>query len=264
MASNSETGHAINVTNFKTLISEVEKLGGRYLPSDPSLEVVELKKDVEPGNNSVKAVAAPKEVHDTTADLQREANQNLEVVLKNGVSNLLTTKGVTKEQITRYKTVVNLVTGANVTAKINKKKAAKGKASTTTDQEPTNPEITEAQHSVSQQSYAKRIANSYDAVSILESIANYKPKDATATTTFIRGEIDKAAFLNDKEEKDYKPYSAALKTRDIALYKDETGIVSKAKTIKAYIRTNSNFTSVEKKAFAQIKFTKPAKKYLHF
>jgi len=49
MASNSETGHAINVTNFKKLISEVEKLGGRYLPSDPSLEIPELKKRCRTG-----------------------------------------------------------------------------------------------------------------------------------------------------------------------------------------------------------------------
>jgi len=209
-------------------------------------------------------VAAPKTVHKTTADLQREVNENLEVVLKNGLSNLLTTKGVTKDQIAMYKTAVNLVSGANVTAHIYKKKTTKAKTSTTTDPEPTNPEITETQHSVSQQSYVKRVANSYDAVSILESIANYKPKDATATTAFIRGEIDKADLLNTKEEADYKPYSEALKTRDITLYKDETGIVSKAKTIKEYIKNNSNFTSVEKKAISKIKFTKPAKKKLHF
>lgn len=47
MASNSETGHAINVANFSSLISFVDAYGTAYNPSKPSIALSALSNQVE-------------------------------------------------------------------------------------------------------------------------------------------------------------------------------------------------------------------------
>lgn len=266
-AKKGDTGHAINANNVGKLVDALKDLGADYLPPSPSLETAALEKEVEPSKDVVKVVASPKETFDSTGDKRRDQAVKVKGILRNAQGNLEATDGVTKDQIGRYKTVYKLFTGGNVRDNSRrKKKAAAAKAgATTTDPQETNeaPEVTEQEHSVSQQSFEKKVANGYDAVSILESIPNYKPKDPLAATEYIRSEIDIFNNLNLQVDKDYKPYSAVLKARDTKLYAPETGSVVKAKKIKAFISKSKAFSASQKKIFVDIKFKVPSAKNLH-
>ncbi len=267
-AKKGDSGHAINAVNVGKIVDELKSLGSLYQPPSTSLEATELEKEVEPSQDVVKAVAAPKEVFDNTTDLRKAQAEVMKGLLRNALGNLQATDGVTKEQVGRFKAHYKQFTGANVREQGRKKKkalaAAKAKADSSNSQETTEvPEVTEQQHSVSQQSYEKKVANSYDAVSILESITQYNPKDPKAATAYVRSEVDKFHALNRKVDADYKPYGAALKARDIQLYAPETGSVIKAKKVKSFISNTDAFSVSQKKTFINIKFTVPATKKLH-
>jgi len=266
-AKKGDTGHAINANNVGKLVDSLKDLGAAYLPPSDSLLVTALEKEVEPTKDVVKVVAAPKEKFDSTVDKRHDQADKVKGVLRNAQGNLEASDGVTKDQISRYKTVYKLFTGGNVRENSRKKKkAAAAKAgATSTDPQKTDeaPEVTEQEHSVSQQSFEKKVANAYDAISILESIPNYKPKDPLAATAYIRSEIDIFNTLNLQVDKDYKPYGAALKARDTKLYSPETGSVVKAKKVKAFISKSKAFSASQKKTFVEIKFKVPSAKYLH-
>ncbi len=264
-AKKGDTGHAINAVNYGKLVDAAKDLGSLYQPPSKSIELAELEKEVKPSIDVVKAVAKPKEIYDDTTDDREEQAEVVEARLKNAKANLNASDGVTDDQKERYGTACDLVSGANVSKRSRKKKKAKAAKTATGDPQsiPAVPEVTEIEHSVSQQSFDKKEANAYDGVSILETISSYQPKDTTASPANIRSEIDKFSALNKKVETDYKPYGNALKARDTKLYAPDTGSVTKARRVKEFIRRSSAFSDSQKKVFADIKFTVPAKKKLH-
>lgn len=263
-AKKGDSGHAINAVNVGKIVDEVKSLESLYQPPSTSLELAELEKEVIPSLDVVKAVAKPFEIYRDTTDRRKAQSNKIDGLLKNAQASFEASDDVTKEQIERFATACDLVTGANVVKHSRKKKKAKStKTNGDPQATPTVHEESEQTHSVSQQSFTKREANSYDAVSILEAISNYNPKDTTASTSYIRAEIDKFHALNKEVDTNYKPYGTALKTRDTKLYAPKTGSVTIAKRVKAYVRKSTVFSASQKKAFANIQFKMPKKEDLH-
>ncbi len=250
-----DTGHAVNVGNYNSLVVILKNAGGRYQPANPDHEVAELEKKAQPAMDAVTDVAGPEELYDQAVNDRKADFELLKPKTNNALGSFTNSKDVTPDEKARATTKAKLIKGTNA----KKKEKKEGEKST-----PEKPqEITEKKHSVYQLSYVKRAANLSDFVSILENNSAYKPKDADAKPATLRAFHGKLVGHNSNVETAFQPYLDKLKDRDIKLY-SATGIVNTALEIKDFVKKSDKFTKDEKKRIAAIKFRKPAKSRLHF
>ncbi len=242
MASTSETGHAVNISNFKLLIDTCTAFGADYDPSNTDLTIV----------NMTTAWTAGDTAHTTlTVALQKSKNPINDREILNKPVNKLVTR------------TLNIFNSTKASKQV--KKDAKGLADRIRGfgvKVKKLPDGTPDPNSVStsHQSYVQKADAFGQLVELYKSDSFYAPNEvplqtATLTTLWV---AMKAA--NDNIGTIIAPVEVSRIERDRVLYNENDGLLVRAAACKDYVQGAAGFSSARAKLVTKIKFRKPTKK----
>lgn len=245
MASTSEQGHNRNVANFDKLIAHCIAYGTAYNPSKAALKTAAIQAQATAARNSLTAVNTLTPAYKNAVAARIAAFKPLDKLLTK-VSNALKASDTTPEVNDAAKTIIRKLQGRRATPKKTdeeKKTAADA-----------GEEIVEI--STSQLSYDNRLDNFDKLIKMLAAIPQYAPNEADLKITAL------TAIYNDLKTKNTAvitaeiPLNNARITRNTLLYKDGTGVVDTAATIKTYVKSIYSPSSPQSKAISKLQFVK--------
>jgi len=246
MASISETGHAINVTNFETLITAVTAYGSSYNPSKDSIKLPALQSILTAAKESLNAINIAQPAYSNAVAARESAFEPFSRLITR-VNNALKASDTTVQVDESAQTIVRKLQGRRASAKISdeEKQAleAEGK------------EVN--QISAAQMSYDSRLENFDRLIMLLSSVPLYNPNEEdlkiTSLTTYYN-------LLREKNTDVLVPtiqLSNARISRNEILYKTLTGLIDIATDTKTYIKSIFGATSPQYKQISKLKFIKP-------
>lgn len=221
MASTSEQGHNRNAANFDKLIAHCVAYGTAYNPSKTALKILALQAQATAARKSLTAINILTPAYKNAVAARIAAFKPLDKLVTR-LSNALKASDITPEVNDAATTIIRKLKGRRATPKKTdeeKKTAADA-----------GNEITE--NSTSQLSYDNRVDNLDKLIKMLASIPQYGPNEAELKTTAL------ITLYNDLKAKNTAvtaadiPLNNARITRNNLLYKEATGLVDTATTIK--------------------------------
>lgn len=240
MASNSETGHAVNISNFKLMIDKCAGFGAAYNPGNTQLTVA---------NMTTKWTAAG-----TAQDTINTALQNSKQPI-NAREELFKplSKGVTR--------VLNFLNSTNASNAV--KKDAKGLADKLRGfkKKGTGGVPVPVSVSNSHQSYVMRADTLKQLIELLKTVPAYTPNETDLKIVELEAFYAEMKMRNDSIGTIIAPVENARIARDTALYDLETGMLTLAKGCKNYVKSVYGASAPQTKTVAGIKFTRPKKQY---
>jgi len=239
-----ETGHAVNITNFLTMISRCQGYGARYNPSNIAIKIVNLQTI---GNNANTTL--------TTFDNSKPAYTNA----VNTRENLLVDH---KKLSTRILNAVAV--SANVQANtvadvktINRKLQGSRK-----DKIILNPTPDDAkQISASQQSYTQIAENLAKLIALVSSIPTYIPNETDLQVVSLNTYLTQVKNANAAVIAATTPMLVAMEARNQVLYAPATGLVDIALAVKKYVKSVKAITLAEYREISGLEFRRPPKKH---
>jgi hypothetical protein len=245
MASTSEQGHNRNAANFDKLITHCVSYGTAYNPSKASIKIAAIQAQATAARNSLTAINTLTPAYKNAVAARTAAFKPLDKLITK-VSNALKASDTTPEVNDAAKTIIRKLQGRRATPKKTeeeKKTAADA-----------GEEIVEI--STSQLSYDNRLDNFDKLIKMLAAIPQYAPNEADLKITSL------TAIYNDLKTKNTAvitaeiPLNNARITRNTLLYKDGTGVVDTAATIKTYVKSIYSASSPQSKAISKLQFVK--------
>ena len=231
----SETGHAINVSNFETLIIVCTNYGTNYNPSNNEIKLTEL---TSLHTQSKQALALVNTAQTPFSNFEGQ-RQILFKPLKS-----LATK------------VLGALRGANVASTvikdaetINRKIQGKRAASTTPECETPKDKI-----SVAQQSYDQLIEHFDKLIALVSLEPKYNPNETPLKTNTLVAYKTQLEISNTNVKNTFTPYNNALIARNKKLYDPETGLITRAAIVKNYVKSVYGASSDEYKAINKLRF----------
>ena len=246
MASTSETGHAINVANFESIIADVTSYGATYNPSKASLKLAALNTQLTAAKGAINAVSAAEPALKLATDARDAAFKSLSPLITK-VINALKATDTTEQVDESAQTLVRKIQGRRATPKKTeeqKKVAAEA-----------GKEIVEI--SSSQMSFDSRIDNFDKLIKLLTSVTLYAPNEADLKVAALTAVLSDLKAKNLAVTNAEVPLNNARISRNDILYKANTGLVDTALDVKTYIKSVYGATSPQYKKISKIKFTKP-------
>jgi len=238
MATNSETGHAKNVANFQTMISNCTSFGVTYNPSNSTLTLANLKLHHIDSKANVNKVSKTKSVHDDFEG-KRQVLFGGYKTLSTQIMGALKSCGAPETVITDAKTINRKMQG---------RRAPGTKIELNEDGTPKN------RHSVSQQSFDMRIEHLDKMIELLNVEEKYSPNEPHLTIEGLRTYYNDLDAINEKVKEVYGPYSNAMNARNRKLYAPETGLVAIANSVKNYIKSIYKTNTPEYKSISKLLF----------
>jgi hypothetical protein len=240
-----ETGNAINVGNFNTLISYCTGFGTRYNPSNTALRVTNMQTLKQEAATALTAVNSKKVLYTTAVD-DRAATFKMLTAYLSRIRSTMIACGASKAVLEDLRSIVNKIRGA--------KKKAKEETAAEPD---TNTPDPIREHSISQRSYVN-IANHFnELVQLVGTVPAYDPNETDLTLdalgTFVEGLDDQNQQVTDT----FIQLTLARITRDRLLYAEGTGLVDLGLASKNYIKAAFLAKSPEYMQVAPLKFTRP-------
>lgn len=239
MASNSETGHSVNISNFKLLIDKCTAFGVAYNPSNTDLTIVNMTTKWTTGDTA----------HQTlTSAIQTAKNPiNARQILFDPSDKLVTR-------------TLNYFESTKASAQI--KKDAKGLAdryrgfgidvAKLPDGTPDPADV-----STSHQGFVQKADTFKQLIDLYKSEPLYAPNETELQTATLTTLYNAMKAANDNIGTILAPVETARITRDKALYEEETGMVDVSAACKDYVQGLFGATSPEAKLVRGIKFTRP-------
>ena len=243
----SETGHAKNVGNFKTLFVRAIALPG-YNPSSRTLNPANLNEQWSAAQAALSAVSVANAKYKLKVDERAVAFRPIARLVTSLGKALKATDGVTKETTATYLTLARKYRGSRVTA-VKASEAAAGAGG--------DIAVTPEQISVAQLSFDNRVAHFSDIVALLSNIPGYAPNEPELTLAGIAATNSALINANDGVLNAITSLGTQRISRDEALYKPVTGLVDTAYKLKDYIGSKWNATSTGWKSVAKITFSRP-------
>lgn len=243
MPSTSETGHAINISNFKLLSQKCAGFGLPYNPSNTDLTVVNM------------------EAKWVIADTAQGVIVAAVIAAKEPINERQILFAAKESFVTRSLGILNS-TSASAQVKADAKTLADDfrgvtKKKTTPATPPAPGDIVSI--STSHQSYVKRAENYLKYVDLLASIVLYNPNEAELKAPALKLLYQPLKDANDNIGLILQPVDTALIARNKELYAKDTGIFTLQKLVKSYVKGKFGATAPETKLVAGIKFTEPKK-----
>ncbi|MFI5218803.1 MAG: hypothetical protein ACHQNT_04880 [Bacteroidia bacterium] len=239
MASNSETGHSVNISNFKLLIDKCTAFGVPYNPSNARLTIANMTTLWTTGDTAHQSL---------TAAIQAAKNPiNARQILFEPTEKLVT------RTLNYFKS-----TAASDQIKADAKGLADRFRGYGVDVD-LLPDGTPdpADVSTSHQGFVQKADTFKQLVDLYASDANYAPNEVelqVATLTILATAMKTA---NDNIGTIIAPVGTLRITRDKALYEENTGMVDVAQDCKNYVKGLFGATAPETKTVTGIKFTRP-------
>lgn len=242
MASNSETGHATNISNFKRVIDKSTSYGTAYDPSNSDLEIASMTTLWTDADNAHQRLS-------TAIQASKEPINAREILFK-PVDKLVTR-------------TLNYFESTKASAQI--KKDAKGladkfrgykvKVTKLPDGSPDPNDV-----SKSHLSYVQKADTFSQLVDLYEANTLYAPNEVDLKVSALKPIRQQMKTLNDNIGTIIAPVDTARIDRDKFLYAPGTGIVDIAAAVKDYVVGLFEANSPQAKQMRAIKFRRPRKK----
>jgi hypothetical protein len=242
MASNSETGHAVNISNFKLLIEKCTGFGSSYNPSNTGLSVASMtglwtSADTAHGKltNSLQLSKIP--INEREGMF--EGLNKLVTKTFNYYESTEATKGALKDA----KGLADRIRGFGAVVK----KLPDGSV---------DPKGVSKSH----QSFVQKYDAFKQLVDLYGSDANYAPNEADLKITALNGLLTDLKKANDDIGKIISNVEEARFDRDHLLYDKDKGLVDVALKCKKYVKGLYGATAAETKSVMGISFRNLGKK----
>ena len=243
MASTSETGHAKNVANLDQLISFVTGYGAIYNPSKAGIKLTALQTLSTNAKNAINAVNTALPAYSNAVAAREVAFEPLKK-LSTRILNALKATDTTTQVDDNATTLVRKLQGKRATPKKTEEEKTIAKAEGTETKEVSS----------SQLSYDSQIDSFDKLIKLLASVTLYAPNEAELKVTAL------TAILNDLRAKNTAvisattPLSNARISRNVILYKENTGLVDITVDTKTYIKSLYGATSPQYKQVSKLEF----------
>ncbi len=246
MASTSETGHAVNIANFKTLIDACNSFGVAYNPSNSKLTVANMTTQWNNATTEQTTLAQ-------TRMLSKPAINNREILfepvnkLVTRIVSLLNSTDASAQLKADAKGLADKVRGFGLAKP--KKPVVKG-----------NPDENAGTGddnfvSKSHMSFVQRVDNFRGLVELLKNEATYTPNEAELTTAALDTLYTNLKTANDSIGGTLQGVNIKLISRDNAIYDAETGLNVTADKCKKYVKGLYGASSKEYGMVKGLKFT---------
>ncbi|GEM59191.1 hypothetical protein B0A78_10120 [Flavobacterium columnare NBRC 100251 = ATCC 23463] len=240
MASNTETGHNKNVTNFETLIIACTGFGATYNPSNPLITIPALT------TLHTQAKTAVKEVKITQTPFNEVEGQR-QTIFKD-------LKKTATKVINALKGVAAPATVIADAETINRK--IQGKRADNSTPETKLGETPKDKNSVSQQSFDMQIDHLEKLIELISIEPKYTPNEEPIKTATLTNYKNQLEAINTTVKTTYIPYKTAMQARDLKIYAPEIGLVDISLTVKNYVKSVFGATSPEYKQISKLIFRK--------
>ena len=247
MASKSETGHAVNIANFKTMIDACNSYGVAYNPSNLKLTVTNMTTQW----NS----ASTAQVTLTQTRMNAKPAINNRDILFEPVSKLVTR---IISHLNSTEASVQLKADAKGLAdKIRGFGLAKPKKKTAEGVEDGNGSAAENDDFVSKShmSFVQRVDNFKGLIELLKAEATYIPNEADLTTASLNTLYTSMKSANDGIGLSLKGVDVKRISRDNAIYDGDAGLKVTADKCKKYVKGLYGAGSAEYAMISGLKFT---------
>jgi hypothetical protein len=246
MASNSETGHAKNVANFKDLVAVCTGLGTTYNPGKTSIKPDALSDKLKSSDESLKTLNKLVPVL-TNAVNEREKIYEPLTKLAARINAAVASSDVPSNLLADVKTHTRKLTGKRATPKKDDPPA-----------DPQNPGDEGPKNiSVSQLSFDSRLENLEKLIELLAVQAGYVPNEPDLSVAGLKNLYTQMDNANTAVLNAQKPVVNARTARNTGLYHPETGLLKVANDVKAYIKSVFTMRSPEYKQVSKLQFIKP-------
>jgi len=239
-----ETGIAVNISNFFTMISRCQGYSLRYNPSNSTIKIVNLQ---TLGSNANTAL--------TTFDNSKPAYVNA----VNARENFLADH---KKFSTRILNAVAASTNVQANTVADVKTINRKLQGGRKDKKILNPTPDDAkQISASQQSYTQ-ITESFEKLfALVSSIPTYTPNETDLQVASLNTYLTQLKSANAAVIAATTPMLVAMEARNQVLYAPATGLVDIALEVKKYVKSVKAITLAEYREISGLKFTRPKKKH---
>jgi hypothetical protein len=245
MANNSETGHAVNVANFKELISYVKGYRESYNPSNQLIAVPSLENILSIATLNLEQVSNVIANYNAAVSGRELLFAPLSKLVTRAM-NFLKSTGVPDQVYDQVNTVARKVKGTRASA-IDKPEPPA---------EEEGPKPGKRHVSASQMGYDSRAENFSRFIQLLAGIPQYNPNESdlkTESITTYDGELKTSnSAVTDTEV----VLSSARLDRNRILYADVSGLCDVAMAVKNYVIAIFGATSPQYKQISKIAFKK--------
>ena len=237
MASNSETGHAKNVANLKTLNGYLASLGAKYNPTKKSITLPRLQAMHKDADKALTDIQDALPAFSAAVDAQEAVFKPLD-------------KLVTR-MVRAYKAAIENPAEAETAIALQKKINGQGKKADPKKE----PAEGEDPISTSQLSYDNRQANFQLLVKTMAANPNYLPNETELQISTLQALADELKQKTEAVDATSAPLINGRIARNSILYKSQTGLLPDVlKAVKDYIISVYGAGSPEIKYINTLKF----------
>ena len=246
MSQTNETGHAKNVANFETLITNVNGYGTVFNPTKDSIKLTALNTKLTLAKAAVKAVHSAEPAYKNAVSAREIAFEPLSKLMTR-VKNSLKASDSSAKVDDSAMTLFRKLQGQRATPKLTEEEKKEAEAE--------GKEIKEI--SASQMSYDNQVNNLDRLIELLISIPEYAPNETDITTEALTELHIDLSSKNSAVINATVPLNNARIARDEILYAPLTGLVDISVDVKMYVKSVFGGTSPQYKEISGLKFTNP-------
>ncbi len=239
MASTSETGHAKNVANLETMISYCTGYGTTYKPSNPEIALAALTTLYNDSKAALKLVKTTETSFNDVEGQRKLIFKSLKP-LSTKIFASLQSSGVPSTVLNDAQTINRKIQGQ--------------RANNTTPITTADAQIPKDKISISQQSYDMQIDHFEKLIELTLTQPKYSPNETPIKTTTLSNYKTQLQNINTAVKNAYTPYFNAMIVRNKKLYDIQIGLTSKAKLVKAYVKSIYGASSPEYKGINSLSF----------
>ncbi|MEI6062586.1 MAG: hypothetical protein WCR72_17925 [Bacteroidota bacterium] len=244
MASTSETGHAKNEANFRSLTAFASSYGADYNPSNGYIQLPALQSLSQNAGNALLTVNSTLSDFKKAAGNRRTAFAPLNI-LSTRILNALMSSGADENLVANAKTLVHKIKGERITPRLTEEEKAALKAE--------GKESNES--SSSQLSFDNRLDNFDKLVKLLGTATEYKPNEPELQLTSLSALYTIMYNCNQAVIDITAVLSQARVSRNEIFYSPLTGLFEVATTAKKYVKSLYGAGSERYRQVAGIIFT---------
>jgi hypothetical protein len=245
MNHNSDSGHAMNVANFKVLNGYVVGYGESYNPSNNLIKLPAMQEMAE-------IATGVQGAHTATISPYKNAMAAREIVfsplsgLVSRAMNILKSSGASKQVYDQVNTIARKIKGQRASKKIKPEPPVEGK----------EPEPVPKQISASHMGYDSRIANFEIFISMLAGIPEYNPNEGDLKIEALSELLEVLKVKNSDFLEVEVPYSNTRLARNEVFYTSITGLCDVGQSSKNYVKGVFGASSPQFKQISKIQFKK--------
>ena len=237
MSTTSESGHAINVANFKQLTTNCTYFGAPYNPVNAALKLTALNAKASQADSVMAALDAAEAVYNVKIQARALVFAPLDA-LATRIGRAYASMGPNPVNLKRVKALIKKIQG----------RRASDPDEPEPDEEGNTPAPTTI--SASQKSFDNRVSNFGKLIQLLLADPVYQPNEADLTVTALQAHHADLNSKNADVRNAKSPLNNARAERDMVLYHPETGLVPIGQKVKDYVLGAFGFKSPQ---YAQVK-----------